>query len=171
MIKKLLLLTVLLLGFLASCETNTDKSLYKVIKIKDGDTIEILSSDNQPIAVRLAEIDCPEKTQAFGQKAKQFTAELCFGKRVRISNGTRDRYGRTVAEVTLEDGTNVNRELVKNGYAWQYTAYSKSAELAELQEEAKAQHLGLWSASRPTPPWLYRKHKRNKRQPQYDYAE
>ncbi|GAB2691749.1 thermonuclease family protein [Mucilaginibacter koreensis] len=171
MTKKLILLCLLLLGVIFSCNRNTDKNLYRVIKVKDGDTIEILSSGNQPITVRLAEIDCPEKTQAFGQKAKQFTSDLCFGKMVKISNGEKDRYGRTVATVELEDGTNVNYELVKNGYAWQYTAYSKSAVLAEMQQEAQNQHLGLWSAPRPTPPWLYRKHKKSKKEKEYDYAE
>lgn len=34
--------------------------------------------------VRLAEIDCPEKSQAFGQRAKQFTSELVFGKEVAV---------------------------------------------------------------------------------------
>ncbi len=95
MTKRFLLLLVLLLSLVTACDRNRDKSLYKVIKIKDGDTIEILSSDNQPVTIRLAEIDCPEKAQAFGQKARQYTADLCFGKMVRISNGSPDRYGRT----------------------------------------------------------------------------
>jgi len=51
----------------------------KVIGIKDGDTFEVLY-DNQPERVRLAEIDCPEKAQAFGTKAKQYVSDLCFGK-------------------------------------------------------------------------------------------
>lgn len=84
----------------------------KVIGIKDGDTFEVLY-DNQPERVRLAEIDCPEKAQAFGTKAKQYVSDLCFGKTVTVTNTGRDRYGRIVGTVVTEDGVNVNEELVK----------------------------------------------------------
>jgi hypothetical protein len=50
---------------------NKNETLYKVVGIKDGDTMVCcLSPDNQSITVRLAEVDCPEKSQAFGQAAK-----------------------------------------------------------------------------------------------------
>jgi micrococcal nuclease len=65
-------------------------------------------------------IYCPEKSQAFGQAAKQFTSNLCFGKTVKLIGNQHDRYGRTVAQIELEDGINVNYEIVKNSYAWQY---------------------------------------------------
>ncbi|AYL96842.1 thermonuclease family protein [Mucilaginibacter celer] len=161
-----LLLTLLIL---AGCNPNNTKQpeadVYKVVKVKDGDTLGLLSSDNQEVTVRLAEIDCPEKSQAFGQAAKKFTSDLCFGKQVRLIGGEHDRYGRTVAQVVLIDGTNVNHELVKNGYAWQYKAYSKSIELAGLEQEARNSHLGLWQDPNPTPPWEFR---REKKQPKAD---
>ncbi|MGY4537792.1 micrococcal nuclease [Mucilaginibacter sp. UYNi724] len=135
---------------------NKNETLYKVVGVKDGDTVVLLSSDNQSITVRLAEIDCPEKSQAFGQAAKQFTSNLCFGKKVKLIGNQKDRYGRTVAQIELESGINVNHEIVKQGYAWQYRAYSKSMELAMLEQHAREGHLGLWQDANPTPPWNFR---------------
>jgi len=125
--------------------------------------MELLSPDHQNITVRLAEIDCPEKNQAFGQAAKQFTANLCFGKLVKLEVNQKDRYGRTVGKVLLEDGTNVNYEIVKNGYAWQYRAYSKNMELSLIEEHARENHMGLWQDPNPTPPWNFRKNEKTQR--------
>jgi micrococcal nuclease len=154
------LILCLLFGLIIGC-TQTEPDLLKVVKIKDGDTIVVLTKDNQMVTVRLAEIDCPEKSQAYGQAAKQFTANLCFGKGVKLQGNEHDRYGRTIALVILGDGTNVNYELVKNGYAWQYSQYSKNnPELAGYQKQAQTQKLGLWQDANPTPPWEFRRDKR-----------
>jgi micrococcal nuclease len=154
------LILCLLFGILSGC-TQNEPDLLKVVKIKDGDTIVVLTKDNQMVTVRLAEIDCPEKSQAYGQAAKQFTANLCFGKGVKLQGNEHDRYGRTIALVILGDGTNVNYELVKNGYAWQYIQYSKNnSTLADYQQQAQQQKLGLWQDANPTPPWEFRRDKR-----------
>ncbi|MGF7073655.1 thermonuclease family protein [Mucilaginibacter sp. 3215] len=167
--KKYSALLVLVLLIIAGCNPNNtkqpDASVYKVVKIKDGDTLGLLTGDNQQVTVRLAEIDCPEKSQAFGQAAKKFTSDLCFGKEVKLIGNEHDRYGRTVAQVVLIDGTNINYELVKNGYAWQYKAYSKNTELAALEQQAREDKLGLWQDANPTPPWDFR---REKKQPKTD---
>jgi endonuclease YncB( thermonuclease family) len=63
----------------------------------------------------LSGIDCPEKGQAYGQKAKHAASDLAFGKDVTIQTHGLDKYGRTLADVLLLDGTNVNHELVKEG--------------------------------------------------------
>ena len=167
--KKYSALLVLVLLIIAGCNPNntkqSDAGVYKVVKIKDGDTLGLLTGDNQQVTVRLAEIDCPEKSQAFGQAAKKFTSDLCFGKEVKLIGNEHDRYGRTVAQVVLIDGTNINYALVKNGYAWQYKAYSKNTELAALEQQAREDKLGLWQDANPTPPWDFR---REKKQPKTD---
>ena len=127
----------------------------KVIAITDGDTIRVLH-DTQPEKIRLAEIDCPEKSQAFGEQAKLCTSRLCFGAVVTVSDHGRDRYGRTIADITLPDGSNLNRELVREGYAWQYLKYSHDPELAKLQAEAQASRRGLWQDPKPVAPWQFR---------------
>jgi micrococcal nuclease len=155
MLKKFFFLCLLVLALFTAC--NKNETLYKVVGVKDGDTMVLLSPDNQSITVRLAEVDCPEKSQALGQAAKQFTSDLCYGKMVKLVGNQHDRYGRTVGEVVLENGTSVNHELVKQGYAWQYRAYSKSMELAMLEQRARQSRLGLWQDANPTPPWNFRK--------------
>lgn len=134
----------------------------EVIGIKDGDTFEVLYK-GQPETVRLAEIDCPEKSQPFGKNAKQYASDLCFGKRVTVySDGNRDRYGRIVGTLVTQDSVNINKALVSSGLAWHYKDYSKNEEFALLEQQAKNKKVGLWSHKRPVPPWQWRKNKRKK---------
>ncbi len=134
---------------------------YKVIAIKDGDTVELLK-DGKPLRVRLQGVDCPEKNQDYGTRARQFTSDLAFGKFVQLVVHDVDRYGRTVGEIILPDGRNLNHELVKNGFAWHYTAYSKDQELARLEAEARAEKRGLWEGPSPQAPWEFRQSRRGK---------
>ena len=127
----------------------------KVIEIIDGDTIEVLENNN-PVRIRLAEIDCPESHQDFGQKAKTFTSELAFDKNVKVLVKDIDRYGRTVAEIILPDGRSLNRELISAGLAWWYQRYSSDQSLGQLQSQAKSAKLGLWSSDNPIAPWDFR---------------
>ncbi|MBE0574377.1 MAG: thermonuclease family protein [Desulfuromonadales bacterium] len=127
----------------------------KVVKVADGDTIEVLR-DGQAEKIRLAGIDCPEKKQAFGQAAKRFTLDLAAKKIVTVKVETTDRYGRTVGEVILPNGRSLNRELVRAGYAWWYRKYSSDTTLGLLESEAQANRLGLWADSSPVPPWNWR---------------
>src|SRR5438128_12641647 len=95
----------------------------RVVSIQDGDTIEVMH-DGRGERIRLAEIDCPEHTQAFGEKAKEFTGDMVFGKDVTVKVRDTDRYGRTVGEVILDGNRSLNRELVAAGLAWWYRQYS-----------------------------------------------
>ena len=134
----------------------------RVVGISDGDTITVLV-DKQPIKIRVAEIDCPESGQDFGNRAKQAASRLVHGKTVRVVPTARDRYGRTVAEVYLPDGRSLGRELVRQGLAWQFLRYSKSADLARLQKGAKRRGRGLWAHQDSIPPWQYRAEKKGRR--------
>ena len=129
----------------------------KVTGIKDGDTYKVFYNGSEQ-TVRLAHIDCPEKKQPFGSKAKQFASDICFGKNVFVkSEGKKDRYNRIIAEIILEDDTNLNKELVKNGYAWHFKKYSDNQEYAELEIKARNNQVGIWSEPNPTAPWDWRK--------------
>jgi endonuclease YncB( thermonuclease family) len=128
----------------------------QVVGIIDGDTIDVLHN-GQAERIRLNGIDCPEKKQPYGTKAKQFTSSLVFGKQVTVKPLKKDRHGRTVADVLLPDGTNVSHELVKAGFAWWYKQYARHDEtLAELEGEAREQKRGLWADAHPVPPWEVR---------------
>jgi len=103
--------------------------------------------------VRLAHIDSPEKKQPFGNKAKQYVSDLCFGKYVKIGNNLkRDRNKRILAEIILPNGINVNKELVKNGLAWHFKKYSKDNIYAQLELKARSQKTGLWKDKNPIAP-------------------
>lgn len=129
----------------------------RVIKVADGDTITILTEDFSQIKVRLHGIDCPERKQDFGNKAKLFTSELAFGKVVTITDLDKDRYGRTIGIVGLPDGRILNRELLKAGLAWHYKKYDNAADWANLELEARKRKIGIWSMKNPVAPWEQRK--------------
>jgi endonuclease YncB( thermonuclease family) len=132
-----------------------------VVKVADGDTITVLK-DRKQIKIRLYGIDCPEKRQDFSKRAKQFTSALVFGKQVKVEPVTTDRYGRTVAWVSV-DGKSLNRELIKAGLAWWFKKYAPDdKDLEELEIEARKAEVGLWVRSDAIPPWEYRKSRRNK---------
>lgn len=113
----------------------------QVVAVSDGDTLTVLH-DGSTQKVRLSDIDCPEKSQDFGSAAKKETARLAFGKTVTVQAKGHDRYKRQIAQVTLSDGTNLNRELVRTGFAWCFTKYSRDAGLLALQQEAKSDRRG-----------------------------
>ena len=93
----------------------------KVVGVADGDTITVLR-DREQVRIRLYGIDTPERGQAFGKKAKQFTSDMVYGKVVEVKVMATDRYGRTVAMI-YADKTLLNEELVKAGLAWVYWQY------------------------------------------------
>lgn len=138
----------------------TNQFVGTVVRVLDGDTIEVLH-EGRGERVRLANIDCPEKSQAFGNRAKQFTSELAFGREVTVQIIGSDRNKRTIGEVRLLDGTSLNRELVHAGFAWWYRAYSHDQSLEDLEREAIAAKRGLWEDPHSIPPWEFRKSKKS----------
>ena len=128
----------------------------KVIKIADGDTLTLLTDSNKKIKIRLAGIDTPERKQSFGNTAKNALAKLVFQKEVQIEVRTKDRYGRTVGIVFL-DNQNVNYELVRKGMAWAYKKYTDNEILYELEAQAKTRRIGLWADETPIAPWDWRR--------------
>jgi micrococcal nuclease len=127
---------------------------HQVIGIADGDTLTLLV-DRKPLKIRLANIDAPEKTQAFGERSKQSLSDLCFGKDATYKAQTIDKYGRTVARVTC-GGVEANRAQVERGMAWVYPKYNQDRSLPALQEAAKAARRGLWADKSPVAPWVFR---------------
>jgi len=118
----------------------------------------------QAVKVRLHGIDCPEKGQPFGKRAKQFTLDMAFGKEVTVCVQTTDRYGRIVGVVILPDGKNLNWELVDVGLAWWYRKYAPDDGMLErFEAEAREAKRGLWADKNPIPPWEYRKMQRGRR--------
>ena len=91
---KILPLTFLLLLLFIS--TRSAKTFTgKVVRVIDGDTIEILVN-KEPIRIRLADIDCPEKKQPFGNAAKKYVLDIAAHEIVAVEARNKDRYGRTI---------------------------------------------------------------------------
>ena len=127
-----------------------------VVSVLDGDTISVMHNGRAE-KVRLSGIDCPEKGQAYGNNAKHAASELVYGKEVTLQTYGLDKYGRTLADVFLRDGTNVNRELAKDGWCWWYRKYAPGDTLLErLESEAREARNGLWADPQPVPPWEWR---------------
>ncbi len=129
---------------------------WRVVGVHDGDTVTCIDDTNTKQKVRLAEIDAPEIGQDFGKVSRDALAELVFGKTVEVRDDGKDRYGRWIGHISV-DGVDVNRQMVATGNAWHYAAYSKDEALDDLQRQAQARKLGLWSQPSPTPPWEFRK--------------
>lgn len=132
-----------------------------VVSVLDGDTIEVLHNKH-PERIRLNGIDCPEKGQAYGQRAKQAMSALAFGKEVTVQTHGHDKYSRTIGDVILPDWANVNHELVKQGWCWWYRKYAPGDTMLEkLEADAREVKAGLWKDPNPIPPWVFRKLRRN----------
>lgn len=146
----------LLFIVLSSLGEATDFS-SRVVAILDGDTIEVLHNGNAQ-RVRMYGIDCPKKGQAFGNHAKQAASALVFAQEVTLEIHVKDRYGNSLADILLADGTNVGHSLVKDGWCWWYRKYAPDDTVLEaLENEARQTGKGLWVDPDPMPPWKWRK--------------
>ena len=132
----------------------------KAIRIIDGDSLKVMHNGLAE-EIRLNGIDCPENSQAFGHRAKELTSDLAFGKEVTANTFGYDKYGRTIADVILPGGVNLNQELVKAGMCWWYREYAPNdTVLGALEREARDAKRGLWADPEPVPPWVFRKSRR-----------
>jgi len=127
----------------------------RVVAITDGNTLKAVH-EGREIVVRLRWIDAPEKGQRYSSQSKQALGELVGGQVVTVRDFGADAHGRRVADVMLSDGRNVNRELVRLGWAWWFRKYSRDATLGTLEADARAAKRGLWADAHPVPPWEWR---------------
>ena len=128
-----------------------------VVRVSDGDTITVQAPNApEPVRVRLAQIDAPEKKQPYGPEAKAALTALLSEHSVTVEYEKTDRYGRIIGQV-YADGVDVNRALVDAGMAWVYRDYVHTVAYEHAEEAAREAHLGLWADPYPTPPWVYRR--------------
>jgi endonuclease YncB( thermonuclease family) len=132
-----------------------------VISVGDGDTIRVDDSGKK-ITIRVACIDAPEMAQSpYGQKAREaFQDLLPIGSTVSLKIQTKDRYGRTVAEVFTQNGANAGLTLVQQGHAFAYRQYLKQCDAwvyLDREKLAERYRLGVWrSAGDIERPWDWR---------------
>lgn len=131
--------------------------------VVDGDTLEIAGQ-----RVRLWGIDAVESSQTCrkadgslwpcGRRAAFALADFLGQRTVRCQPKGQDRYGRVVAVCWVGD-TEVNRWVVLEGWALDYTPYSRGAYLG-AQRNAQSARRGIWQG-KFLPPWEYRKNPSN----------
>jgi len=127
-----------------------DNSSILVKRVVDGDTLLLENGER----VRLIGVDTPETVhpkkpvQHFGKEASKFTKEMVEGKRVRLEydETSRDKYGRLLVYVFLEDGIFLNAEIIKQGYGFAYTKFPFKYldEFRQHEREARESKRGLW---------------------------
>ena len=130
---------------------------YLVTKVVDGDTLTI-SKDGSSVTLRLIGIDTPETVhpskpvECFGTQASNKAKDLLSGTYITLetddSQGTYDKYQRTLAYVYLPDGTMFNKYMISEGYAYEYTygtPYKYQSEFKQAENSAKQNKKGLWA--------------------------
>ncbi len=133
----------------------------KVQDVHDGDTIRVVEENGTIYKVRFNGIDAPEITQEMGDKSQKSLSKMVSGKTVTIEFDKIDKYGRFVCKIFV-DGTDVNLEQLKRGFAWHFKRYAleQSPEdqktYAEAEANAKAAKLGIWKKGIPEAPWDFR---------------
>jgi len=130
----------------------SNEGLVKVIRVIDGDTIEIEGGER----VRYIGIDTPETVdprkpvQCFGVEAFNKNKELVEGKMVRLRKDItdRDKYNRLLRYVWVGDAF-INLELVKQGFAYSYSYppdVKYQDQFVKAQQEARESKRGLWNS-------------------------
>src|SRR5215471_15662963 len=160
MVLRLLLLAVLLLPATAGAQTGAAGQIGRIDQVADGDTVDLTNGAK----IRLVQIDTPEvyfSPECYGRQASNLTKRLLPpGTLVRLTREPAtdavDRYGRLLRYVVrVEDGLNVNVQLVRAGAAAPYFYDGRRGRYAHLLERltrrARARHLGLWGACPGTP--------------------
>jgi micrococcal nuclease len=131
-----------------------------IVRHVDGDTVVAkMDGEKDEVKIRLLGVNTPESVdprrpvECFGKEASAYTGKRTEGKRVRLEADPQadnvDKYGRFLRTIVLEDGTDVNAELVHEGYAYAYVSFPMTAtrktNLKKLQSEAEAAKRGLWN--------------------------
>lgn len=133
------------------------KNLYKVVKVIDGDTVQ-LDIGGKRETLRLIGLDTPESVdprkpvQCFALEASKKAKEILSGKKVSLeadgTQGDKDNYNRLLRYVFLEDGTNFNKLMISEGYGHEYTynkPYKYREEFKLAETEATLNKKGLWA--------------------------
>ena len=128
----------------------------RVIKVVDGDTFDLLTNAGKSERIRMSAIDAPEKRQDFGMVSRRFLAQQIEGKTVKVIWGKRDRNGRILGTVFLNQ-QEVNYLMIRMGMAWHFVRYSRSPRYAKAQKLAKGERIGLWHDGLARPPWEFRR--------------
>jgi endonuclease YncB( thermonuclease family) len=149
MLNKIASYTILLIGLLPVSALAERE--VKVVDVFDGDTL-IVSLDGRAEIIRLFGVDSPDKEQPFGLEARSYTSDMVSGRVIQIIPIEKSRY--EMVKVYYENKC-LNEELLKAGYAWYNINGSIDEQWVQMEQRARYERKGLWSADNPVPPWQY----------------
>ena len=155
--RSIIFIPLLILSFF--CQAEYLENL-KVKKVVDGDTVHVFSG-GKILKVRLVEIDAPELNQPYGLDSKEYLEELLQEGYLNLRISGTDIYDRKLARLYWRE-KDINRLMVRSGYAWVYDKYVTDKTFYEDQMYARSLSLGLWNGDELIQPWLWRKNKINK---------
>lgn len=127
----------------------------RVVRVVDGDTV-VVRVANKDLTVRAIGVNAPESVkknspvECFGKEASSYMKALLPKGRIvslTLDKQRFDKYGRTLAYIALADGTDVQRQLLSQGYASTMKIApntSRAKEFEKLQRTAKAAKAGMW---------------------------
>jgi micrococcal nuclease len=149
---------ILLLGWLIACGPASAKALNGIVNhVTDGDTLWLRPAVGAPVQVRIQGLDAPEICQPFGPQARDALAARVLHRSVRVATRARDRYHRTVGNVSL-DGQDVGAWLVAGGFAWSTRYRGRSGPYALEEAQARQGRVGLWAANAVEPKVFRKRH-------------
>jgi len=120
----------------------------QVVRVLDGDTLEIRNCRGQVVRIHLYGVESPREDQYFGRQASLHCAEMTLDSSVEVVNVGRDSRGRMRSMVWI-DAVSVNEEMVRAGYAWVTNSLGLSPSCEKwvtVQRSARSRGAGLWSA-------------------------
>jgi len=137
----------IILILLAACCIQQESDTNYCTTVLDGDTFELENGET----VRLIGIDAPEIFEPGGDIARDFLSYLILDKKIILIPGDRDKdnYGRLL-RYAYADGTCVNEEMIRNGYAEVRYLSQDDPNLhyyVQLETEAEKEKAGLWSCN------------------------
>ena len=156
------LITLIIILFYQICHANEEGVIIHVV---DGDTVHLLSDNQEKLKVRLHHIDAPELDQYYGKESKFVLEQLILNKKVTVISDKKDKYKRLLGVISLDE-VDVNLEMIKAGAAWHFKKYAKFDQSKdqyliydENEYQAKLKKIGLWK-EKAISPWLWRKNKK-----------
>ncbi len=150
----LILIFILLLSSKASVAA-TMPPIKQIIEVVDGNTLKVVTVDDDTFLVKLKGVDAPEQGQEFGNEATAYLQKLVSGKNVLVEYSGKDRWGNRLVYVTTKNGKSINEIMIKDGFGWVDRFHTNQAELVKLQEAAKSKNAGLWKKENPMAPWVF----------------
>jgi endonuclease YncB( thermonuclease family) len=143
------------LSFLAFQGAYAETLAGTVVSVIEGDTLVVQDAAKKRHVVRLAEIDAPERKQAFFVESARSLASLCHRKSAQVEWSERDERRRVVGYVTCA-GKDANAEQLRRGMAWGSPKGTRpTSSLYELEAYARLRHIGLWKDDNAVPPWEF----------------